>query len=610
MLTVLILLVIEYPDEPKNLTIYFIDQTSVKMRWNKISNSDAEFKFSCFKCTPRTTNQTQCINKQPCQVLIKYFSLQENLTQSEIYVSSLESNTQYLIELYVQVDKGLFRTKSNQILFNTLSYKNDVSSSETLNLTALIMPTEIAISFIIILVIIVFLIWSKRNKLNFLRKNSNKNNYNSSVDTRSCDSNGSSALLSTIASIKTYIDPHTYEDPNLLIGLFTTELSPSNIKIESVIGSGEFGDVCKGRLFENAVAIKTLKDASTEQIRCDFLTQATIMAQFKHENVIKLKGIVTLSHPLMIVTEYMENGSLDSFLKLSKNKLTIHQMIKMLSDTASGMKYLSDMHFVHRDLAARNILIDYNLTCKVSDFGLSRELNKDSLDYTTKGGKIPIRWTAPEAINFRKYSHASDVWSYGVLAYEILSYGEHPYWNWKNADVIKAINKSYRLPPPLFTPNCLYELMLRCWNDNSLLRPRFHDIVSYLDEIVHLPHELSKPTSIKELMPINLYHPTQIQLTSTRSFLQRIRLEYYLNVFQENNLLNLANLFQLNNKDLENKLNIKNEYNQSIIINELKQISSSFISSILNEFNNYIFNNDLNLSSNHFDNKQLNVILV
>ncbi len=170
-----------------------------------------------------------------------------------------------------------------------------------------------------------------------------------------------------------------------------------------MIGGGEFGDVCKGKLKNSSsvwttVAIKTLKVGSSEKNRCDFLTEASIMAQFHHENIICLEGVVTQSHPYMIITEYMDNGSLDTFLRLNSWRLNIFDLVKMLRDIANGMKYLSEMNFVHRDLAARNILVNKTLQCKVADFGLSREIEGTTTEgvYWTKGGKIPVRWTAPE----------------------------------------------------------------------------------------------------------------------------------------------------------------------------------------------------------------------
>lgn len=199
---------------------------------------------------------------------------------------------------------------------------------------------------------------------------------------------------------------------------------------------------------------------SSEKARCDFLTEASIMGQFDHPNVIYLQGVVTRSNPVMIITEYMENGSLDTFLRANDGKFQTLQLIGMLRGIAAGMAYLSDMNYVHRDLAARNVLVNTALVCKIADFGLSREIENASDAYTTRGGKIPVRWTAPEAIAFRKFTSASDVWSYGVVLWEVMSYGERPYWNWSNQDVIKSIEKGYRLPAPMDCPEALYQLML------------------------------------------------------------------------------------------------------------------------------------------------------
>ncbi|CAF92321.1 unnamed protein product, partial [Tetraodon nigroviridis] len=279
--------------------------------------------------------------------------------------------------------------------------------------------------------------------------------------------------------IKTYVDPDTYEDPTQAVHEFTKEIDPSRIRIERVIGAGEFGEVCSGRLRtpgkkEIAVAIKTLKGGYVEHQRRDFLREASIMGQFDHPNIIRLEGVVTKTsccfpqsdgqicasiwltaeqnpflkpnhpifsgRPVMIVVEYMENGSLDSFLRQHDGHFTVIQLVGMLRGIASGMKYLSDMGYVHRDLAARNILVNSNLVCKVSDFGLSRVLEDDpEAAYTTTGGKIPIRWTAPEAISYRKFSSASDTWSYGIVMWEVMSYGERPYWEMSNQGFYQSL---------------------------------------------------------------------------------------------------------------------------------------------------------------------------
>ncbi|XP_061089621.1 ephrin type-B receptor 4a-like isoform X2 [Conger conger] len=298
--------------------------------------------------------------------------------------------------------------------------------------------------------------------------------------------------------IKVYIDPFTYEDPNEAVREFAKEIDVSFVKIEEVIGAGEFGEVCRGRLRvpgkkENYVAIKTLKGGYTEKQRRDFLSEASIMGQFQHPNIIHLEGVITASCPVMILTEYMENGALDSFLRLNDGQFTPIQLVGMLRGIASGMKYLSEMSYVHRDLAARNILVNSNLVCKVSDFGLSRFLQENSSDptYTSSlGGKIPIRWTAPEAIAFRKFTSASDAWSYGIVMWEVMSFGERPYWDMSNQDVINAIEQDYRLPPPPDCPTSLHQLMLDCWQKERAARPRFAAIVSALDKLIRNPASL------------------------------------------------------------------------------------------------------------------------
>ncbi|KAG7327416.1 hypothetical protein KOW79_009022 [Hemibagrus wyckioides] len=291
---------------------------------------------------------------------------------------------------------------------------------------------------------------------------------------------------------KVYIDPFTYEDPNEAVREFAKEIDVSCVKIEEVIGAGEFGEVCRGRLKlpgrrEIIVAIKTLKVGYTDRQRRDFLSEASIMGQFDHPNIIRLEGVVTKSRPVMILTEFMENGALDSFLRLNDGQFTVIQLVGMLRGIASGMKYLCDMNYVHRDLAARNILVNSNLVCKVSDFGLSRFLEDDPNDptYTSSlGGKIPIRWTAPEAIAYRKFTSASDVWSYGIVMWEVMSYGERPYWDMSNQDVINAVEQDYRLPPPMDCPTALHQLMLDCWVKERNLRPKFSQIVNTLDKLI------------------------------------------------------------------------------------------------------------------------------
>ncbi|XP_075577643.1 ephrin type-B receptor 2 isoform X7 [Pelecanus crispus] len=338
--------------------------------------------------------------------------------------------------------------------------------------------------------------------------------------------------------MKIYIDPFTYEDPNEAVREFAKEIDISCVKIEQVIGAGEFGEVCSGHLKlpgkrEIFVAIKTLKSGYTEKQRRDFLSEASIMGQFDHPNVIHLEGVVTKSSPVMIITEFMENGSLDSFLRQNDGQFTVIQLVGMLRGIAAGMKYLADMNYVHRDLAARNILVNSNLVCKVSDFGLSRFLEDDTSDptYTSAlGGKIPIRWTAPEAIQYRKFTSASDAWSYGIVMWEVMSYGERPYWDMTNQDVINAIEQDYRLPPPMDCPNALHQLMLDCWQKDRNHRPKFGQIVNTLDKMIRNPNSLKAMAPLSSGMNLPLLDRTIPDYTSFNTvdeWLDAIKMSQY-----------------------------------------------------------------------------------
>ncbi|XP_078522034.1 ephrin type-A receptor 3-like isoform X1 [Lissotriton helveticus] len=353
---------------------------------------------------------------------------------------------------------------------------------------------------------------------------------------------------------KTYIHPHTYEDPNQAVRDFAKEIDASSIRIERVIGAGEFGEVCSGRLKlpskrEIFVAIKSLKAGYSEKQRRDFLGEASIMGQFDHPNIIRLEGVVTKCKPVMIITEFMENGSLDSFLKKHDGQFTVIQLVGMLRGIASGMKYLSDMNYVHRDLAARNILVNSNLVCKVSDFGLSRVLEDDpEAAYTTRGGKIPIRWTAPEAIAYRKFTSASDVWSYGIVMWEVISYGERPYWEMSNQDVIKAIDEGYRLPPPMDCPIVLHQLMLDCWQKSRSDRPKFGQIVNILDKFIR------NPSSLKQLANTCAWQDPSLQdafpITTIDEWLEAIKMTQYRDNFTMAGYVTLDSVVFLNSSEL------------------------------------------------------------
>ncbi|XP_069506480.1 ephrin type-B receptor 5-like isoform X2 [Ambystoma mexicanum] len=338
--------------------------------------------------------------------------------------------------------------------------------------------------------------------------------------------------------VKYYIDPSTYDDPNEALREFAREIDVACVKIEEVTGAGVFGELCNGQLAlpgkrEITVAIKTLKCDHSDMQRRDFLSEASTMGQFDHPNVLHLEGVVTKSRPIMIVIEFMENGSLDSFLRQNEGNFSVIQMVGMLRGIAAGMRFLSDKNYVHRDLAAHSILVNSNLVCKVSGFGLSHFIEDEASNLTyagTLGGKMTIRWTAPEAVQYQKFASSSDVWSYGIVMWEVISYGERPYWDMTNQEVVDVLEQDYRLPPPPECPTALHLLMLDCWLKDRVQRPKFEQIISSLDKMIRNPSTLKTvgAASSRPSQPLLSPCPPEFPLlSSAHAWLDAIKMGQY-----------------------------------------------------------------------------------
>lgn len=422
-------------------------------------------------------------------------------TKTEANFVGLQSNTEYLIRIRAKTAVG-FGQYSGSVLFRTSKGEKATKMERTDNDsgTGFLIGSVSAVLILAVGCSIVVFVYSRRKAYSsdavaakkFPRTVSvgskTSNRYDEVAErkrslARECARNYQPEMEN---GQKMYVD---YPDPQRAVQRMNKEISPLNLALHNTIGEGEFAVAYRATIMEGrepkTVAAKQLKEGASAKDQANFLREACTMAQFDHPNILQLKGVITRHKPVMIISEFMESGSLDQFLQRNRGKLTMPEMLHLLRGIANGMHYLSQMQYVHRDLAARNILVGSDLTCKVSDFGLSRVLDNDPhATYTTQGGKIALRWTAPESIRFREFTSASDVWSFGIMMWEVMSYGEKPYWDMTNKQVIQSIGNGMRLPAPTNCPKALHELMLECWSLDPKKRPTFAKIVTDLNRFI------------------------------------------------------------------------------------------------------------------------------
>uniref|UniRef100_A0A452R9J5 Tyrosine-protein kinase receptor n=1 Tax=Ursus americanus TaxID=9643 RepID=A0A452R9J5_URSAM len=276
------------------------------------------------------------------------------------------------------------------------------------------------------------------------------------------------------------------------------EVAREKITMSRELGQGSFGMVYEGVAKgvvkdepETRVAIKTVNEAASMRERIEFLNEASVMKEFNCHHVVRLLGVVSQGQPTLVIMELMTRGDLKSYLRSLRPEIennpvlappSLSKMIQMAGEIADGMAYLNANKFVHRDLAARNCMVAEDFTVKIGDFGMTRDIYET--DYYRKGGKglLPVRWMSPESLKDGVFTTHSDVWSFGVVLWEIATLAEQPYQGLSNEQVLRFVMEGGLLDKPDNCPDMLFELMRMCWQYNPKMRPSFLEIISSIKD--------------------------------------------------------------------------------------------------------------------------------
>ncbi|XP_031712665.1 BDNF/NT-3 growth factors receptor isoform X5 [Anarrhichthys ocellatus] len=318
-------------------------------------------------------------------------------------------------------------------------------------------------------------------------------------NTPSSSEMGPDAVMIGMTKIPVIENPQYFRSTNSLkTDTFVQHIKRHNIVLKRELGEGAFGKVFLAECYNLSpdqekilVAVKTLKEAS-ENARKDFHREAELLTNLQHEHIVTFYGVCVESDPLIMVFEYMKHGDLNKFLRAHGPdavlmaegqttrpvELTQSQMLHIAQQIASGMVYLASQHFVHRDLATRNCLVGENLLVKIGDFGMSRDVYSTDYYRVGVGGHtmLPIRWMPPESIMYRKFTTESDVWSLGVVLWEIFTYGKQPWYQLSNNEVIECITQGRVLQRPRTCAKEVYDLMLGCWQREPHMRLNIKEI--------------------------------------------------------------------------------------------------------------------------------------
>ncbi|XP_071942572.1 receptor tyrosine-protein kinase erbB-4-like [Antedon mediterranea] len=257
------------------------------------------------------------------------------------------------------------------------------------------------------------------------------------------------------------------------------------------LGAGAFGTVYSGfwvpdnKRFRIPVAIKVLQDMSPSSSD-ELLAESGVMATVEHRCVLRLLA-VCMSEPMMMITQLMPLGALLDYVRKNHNQIGAYHLLNWSMQISEGMEYLESKHLIHRDLAARNVLVQSPNQVKITDFGLAKFLEVDQQKFLAEGGKVAVKWLAPECLKYALFTHESDVWSFGVTIWELMTFGSKPYEGHRARDILDLIGKGERLKQPTICTIDVYMLLLKCWVIDPTARPKFSLLVEEFGKMAQDP---------------------------------------------------------------------------------------------------------------------------
>ncbi|KAM9102744.1 angiopoietin-1 receptor [Sarcophilus harrisii] len=458
------------PPQPDGIKISNITDSSAIISWSILDGHSISSVIICYKIQGKA-------EENHIEVKIK------NATITQYHIKGLEPQTAYWVDIFAENNMGSSNPPSSLELITLPENKESIElGGEKMLLIAILGSAGMTC----LTVLLAFLIMLQLKRANVQQRMAQA--FQNVREEPAVQFNSGTLTLNRKA--KNNPDPTIYP-----------VLDWNDIKFQDVIGEGNFGQVLKARIKKDGLrmdaAIKRMKEYASKDDHRDFAGELEVLCKLGHHpNIINLLGACEHRGYLYLAIEYAPHGNLLDFLRKSRvletdpafaianstaSTLSSQQLLHFAADVARGMDYLSQKQFIHRDLAARNILVGENYIAKIADFGLSRGQEV----YVKKTmGRLPVRWMAIESLNYSVYTTNSDVWSYGVLIWEIVSLGGTPYCGMTCAELYEKLPQGYRLEKPLNCDDEVYDLMRQCWREKPYERPSFAQILVSLNRML------------------------------------------------------------------------------------------------------------------------------